>query len=209
MAMLGEVASSLINSVLPSRPVWSTRMGESTLGTLPGRELVAQVQRRHLVCEVQAALGELAEVVAPLALDVPDPSVERQLQRPARAVSAQAGGEDVAGVGTALSLEQVEDRAAEDHRVASRGRKARWPAVAKPRADRGAEQENLICVVLSRALDQPCPLQVAQEASRPPGRRQALVVGAEDDLHVQALGRAPQSGQRVLTRGAAIEVGAV
>src|SRR3954467_903156 len=134
MAMLGEVASSLINSVLPSRPVWSTRMGESTLGTLPGRELVAQVQRRHLVCEVQAALGELAEVVAPLALDVPDPSVERQLQRPARAVAAQAGGEHVAGVGAALALEQVEDRAAQDHRVASQGREGRRPAVAKPRA---------------------------------------------------------------------------
>src|SRR3954453_15661626 len=122
MAMSGDVASSLISSVLPSRPVGSTRMGESTLETLPGCQLVAQVQRRHLFGQVQAALGELAQIVAPLALDVPDPSVERQLQRPARAVAAQAGGEDVAGVGAALSLEQVEDRAAQDHRVASRGR---------------------------------------------------------------------------------------
>src|SRR5215207_4571928 len=153
-------------------------MGVSTLGNpyeLHG-ELVAQVERGDLLGEIEAALGELAQVASPLVLDVPVAPVEGELQGAARTVAPQARGEHVAGVGPALALEQVEDCAAEDDRVPRRGREFWGPAVAKPGADGRPEQEDLARVVLSRALDQPGPLQIAQEPPRPPRRRQALVV---------------------------------
>ncbi len=126
-----------------------------------------------------------------------------------RAVAAQARGQHVAGVRAALALEQVEHRAAEDDRVARRRREGGRPALAKAGAHGGAEQRDLAGVVLGGALDQPGPAQIAEEAARPPGWRQARVVGGDHDLHVQALGGAAQSGKRVLAGGPAIEVGVV
>ena len=92
--------------------------------------------------------------------------------------------------------------------IASRaeGGKAGALPLAKPRADGGAEQRHLAGVVLGGSLDQPGPSQVAKEATRPPGRRQAIVVGADHDLDVEALGGAAQRGERVLAGGAAVEV---
>src|SRR5829696_5120877 len=139
-------------------------MGVSTLGNpyeLHG-ELVAQVERGDLLGEIEAALGELAQVASPLVLDVPVAPVEGEFQGAARTVAPQARGEDVAGVRAALALEQVEDRAAEDDCVPGRGRKRGRPSVAKAGADSRPEQQDLIGVVLGGALDQPGPLQIAQ-----------------------------------------------
>ena len=92
--------------------------------------------------------------------------------------------------------------------IASRadGGKAGGAPLAHARVDGGAEQRRLPGEVLGAALDQPRPADVAREAPRAPGRRQAFVVGGEHDLRVQALGRAAQGRERVLTRGAPVRV---
>ena len=79
-------------------------------------------------------------------------------------------------------------------------------ALAHAGVDRGAEQRRLAGEVLRAALDQPRPAHVAGETARAPGRRQALVVGGEHDLRVEALGGAAQRRQRVLARGPAVGV---
>src|SRR5580692_8704123 len=62
------------------------------------------------------------QMVAPGGLDVAEAGVEGVFESDRGAAGEEAVDEALAGLGAALVLEQVEDRAAEDHRVAA----ARW-----------------------------------------------------------------------------------
>ena len=70
----------------------------------------------------------------------------------------------------------------------------------------GAVEADLAREVLGAAFDQPGPAQVAGEAARRPGGRQLAVVGGDDQLGVEALGRAAQRLARVLAGGAPLHV---
>ena len=128
---------------------------------------------------------------------------------PSRPLAVEARGHPDAGVRARVALEQVEDRAAEDQRVAARGREGRAVALAQPGDHRGAVERGLAGEVLGGALDQPGPAQVGDEAARRPHRRQRRVVGGEHDLRVQPLGGAAQGAQRVLAGGAPLHPGVV
>src|SRR4051794_6712138 len=117
-------------------------------GCLHGGQFVRKLQFGDRLGALETTLAELAQVLAPGALDVAKARVEGKLEAGARAVAAQARGQHVAGVRAALTLEQVEDGAAEDDRVARRRRKCRCPALTKPGTDGGPEQRHLARVVL-------------------------------------------------------------
>ena len=106
-------------------------------------------------------------------------------------------------------LEQVEDRAAEDDRVAARGGERGPRALAQAADHRRPVEADLAREVLGAAFDQPGPAQVAGEAARGPGGGQLGVVGGDDELRVEALGGAAQRLARVLAGGAALHVGVV
>ncbi len=109
----------------------------------------------------------------------------------------------------AFGLQQVEDRAAEDHGVAPRGREGRASALAQAADHRRPVEADLAGEVLGGAFDQPGPAEVADEAPRRPGWRQVGVVGGDHQLGVEALGGAAQRLARVLARGALLHVGVV
>ena len=133
-------------------------------------------------------------------LDLPHPGAERRLERGHRAALRQAVDQQVAGVPADLAVEQVEDAAAEDDRVAGRGRERRAPTLVEPPQHRWAEARVLPGVVLGATLDQPRPAQVAGKRPRSPRRRNPRVVGGEDELGVEALRGAAQGPQRIRRR---------
>ncbi len=87
--------------------------------------------------------------------------------------------QSLAGLRAALVLEQVEDRAAEDHRVAARGGEGRPRALAQA-SDHGRSVEaDLAGEVLGAAFDQPGPAQVAGKAAWGPRGGEGRVVGGD------------------------------
>ena len=110
-----------------------------------------------------------AQVGAPGVLDLADARLEGRFQGRRRAAGQQLEGEPLAGLRAALVLEQVEDRAAEDHRVAARGREGGAGALAQAADHRRPVEADLAGEVLGAAFDQPGPAQVAGEAARRPG----------------------------------------
>jgi hypothetical protein len=104
-----------------------------------------------------------------------------------------------------LVVEQVEDAAAEDDRVAGGGREARPRSLVETAENGRAEARVLAGVELGAALDQPGPAEVTPEGARTPRRRDLRVVGGEDELGVEPLRGAEQRPQRVGAAGAPLE----
>src|SRR6202012_1773618 len=125
---------------------------------------------RRASANAGGASHHFAQVVAPGGLDVAEAGVEGVFEGHRRAAGEEAVDEALAGLGAALVLEEVEDRAAEDHRVAAARGEGDAAVAAQAEEDRAAVEADLAGEVLGAAFHQPGPAQVAGEAARGPGR---------------------------------------
>ena len=108
----------------------------------------------------------------------------------------------------ALALEHAEDRAAEQHGVACRGRELGAAALAEPAHDRGSQVGRLTGQPHGAALAQPRPAHVAPERGGRERRRQVGVVGADHEVRVLVKWRQEQGLARAGNlRGAPLERG--
>ena len=140
--------------------------------------LFAAPARRRARLDRDRAADHLAQVVAPGVLDVAEAGVEGVFELDLGALGEELGDEALAGLGAALVLEQVEDRAAEDDGVAARGREGGAGALAQAADRRRPVEADLAGEVLGAAFDQPGPAQVAGEAARRPGGGRAVLLAA-------------------------------
>ena len=108
----------------------------------------------------------------------------------------------------ALALEHAEDRAAEQHGVARRGRELGPAALAEPAHDRRAQVGRLTGQPHGAALAEPGPAHVAPERGGRERRRQVRVVGADHEVRVLVKRRQEQGLARARDlRGAPLERG--
>ena len=157
----------------------------------------------------QEALSESSEA-APVALDARGWAPEGVGQNRARARSSGLRASAAGARRALLALQQVEQRAAEQHGVPSGRGKRRPPSLPQPAHDRGAQVRGLARDPGRGALAQPRPADVAAEGRDREGRRQVRVVRADHDVRVlvlrgeqQRLARAGDVGRAPLQRAAA------
>ena len=123
---------------------------------------------------------------APRRLRVASPTAPRRRRRalprrPVRRGARQRHGR----LDPALGHDEVDDRAAEQRRVAQRGRKVGACALAQPPRDRRASVGGLAREPLRHAGDDPRAARRPQRRARRPRRRQRGVALRHDELHVQ------------------------
>ncbi len=106
----------------------------------------------------------------------------------------------------ALALEQVEERAAEDDRVARRGREGGRPPSRKAADHRGAEERRPGRRSTARRPRSARPSAGSGRSAAAPRAAAGGVVGGDDELGVEALGGAAQRALRVLAGRAAVHV---
>ena len=113
-----------------------------------------------------------------------------------------------AAAGPALALEHAEDRAAEQHGVARRGRELRPAALAQPAHDRRSQVGGLTGQPHGASLAQPGPAHVAPERGGRERRRQVGIVRADHQVGVLVERRQEQGLARARDlRGAPLERG--